>query len=197
MTAFDVLWNWTDEEERARALHSLCRVFLEDFHHRKEEELLFPMIAADRRVHAGGPECVLHFDAQMRSPPLEAARRACESVRAKIDEPSWPPALQRFRDERSPLLIPVEDHEAGRILLRGAGDVLSRDAWADALRLLESYRSLQVRHFRKEDGCLFRMALQLLDRDRWAAIEEGAVPEPDWSRTDLHPLAFKALSRAS
>ena len=189
LSAFDGL----RDEACVPALRSLCLVFLEEFHHRKEEDLLFPVIAADRRVHAGGPECVLHFDMQMRSPPLETARSACAAAGVPALEPPWPPGSQSLREENSPLVIPLEDHEAGRVLLRGI-DALPPGSEPVALRLLDAYRDLQARHFRKEDGCLFCMSRQLVDPGRWAEIERV---EPQWTAAGLHPKAARALSATS
>lgn len=183
----------TELGEQVFALRSLCRVYLEEFHHRKEEDLLFPLLARDPRIHAGGPECVLHFDTQMRSPPLQLARAACTAAGVPAVEVPDSARVQGLRDEHSPLLIPWEDHEAGRILLRGI-DVLPPGDIAAALGLLDIYRDLQVSDFRKEDGCLFCMSRQLISPQTWAGLEQS---EPTWTAEGLHPLAVLALSAVS
>jgi hemerythrin-like domain-containing protein len=175
-------------KEILRALFSFCRVFFEEFHHGKEEELLFPALATKPGVHAGGPECVLHYDQQMRSPPLEAARRVCAEVGVKAIELPWAPDLQNLRATQSPLTIPLEDHEAGRILLRAIEFCLEQDetgAGEKTLRLFESYRDLQERHIRKENGCLFCMSRSLIDPGHWSELEKR---EPKWTAAGLHPL---------
>lgn len=176
-------------KETLTALLGFCRVFLEEFHHGKEEELLFPALAANPGVHAGGPECVLHFDQQMRSPPMETARRACVAMAVDAVELPWPPELERLRKSQSPLTIPLEDHEAGRMLLRAVELSLGQDemgAGEKALRLFETYRDLQERHIRKENGCLFRMSRSLIGPGQWSELERR---EPKWTAGGLHPLA--------
>lgn len=184
-----------DRRECLAALTDFCHRFFEDFHHRKEEDLLFPVLGADPRIHAGGPECVLHYDQQMRSPPIEVARRACGTVGIAAIEFPWRPELQRWRDKHSPLTIPLEDHEAGRILLRAVEAAGTEpEGQEKVLRLLEAYRDLQANHIRKENGCLFCLARTLISPGKWADLERR---EPVWTAAGLHPLAAAFIAEAS
>lgn len=184
--------NW---RETVEALAEFCRSFLEDFHHWKEEELLFPILARDPRIHAGGPECVLHYDLQMRSPPREFALKICETLGVELPPTSRNPLHLRWRQEHSPILIPVEDHEAGRILLDGLDVVLlDSEAKVNALRILEAYRDLQGRSVRKENGCLFCLARTLVPGETWKDLESR---EPSWLPERLHPIVINAVAESS
>lgn len=199
LEGFDVLFRRAregadpaDRMETLKALASFCRVFYEDFHHGKEESLLFPVLAAHPGVNAGGPECVLHFDQQISSPPLEKARRVFATLGIEYVEPAWPPALQLLREAGSPLVIPVGDHEAGRLYLRAVDSCLrgsDEAAGEKILRLFDAYRDLQVRNIRKENGCLFHMSRQLVDPSQWSDLERR---EPAW-KGGLHPLAMALI----
>ena len=164
------------------SLRRLCFHFLEEFHHRKEERLLFSEIAAHPRLSEGGPECVLHFDYRMRHPPVEEAVETCRTAGWSDARPSWDGVSDALRVRSSPLSIPVEDHEAGRILLEGIRRRLAGPEPEAAVRvidgLFERYRELQVMHFRREEGCLFRLCQTLIPPSRWSELERL---EPRWS----------------
>lgn len=161
-------------------LQRLCSHFLEEFHHGKEETLLFSDLVSNPRLCEGGPECVLHFDERMRRPPLAEALDACRATGWTDASAAWVDVPDFLRVTSSPISIPMEDHEAGRVLLRGIQRLLPQGLEAVAMidGLFERYRELQLRHFRREEGCLFRLCHALIPPARWRELE---AREPKWS----------------
>lgn len=171
-----------------RSLIIWCSENLENNHHRKEEEFIFSAVRADPRIRAGGPLCTLYFDQQMIYSSLKLAQKTVKSVTEQQLEPVWTEDLKSDQISNSPLTIPGEDHEAGRILLRGAEILLEEEektptlnqpasvegaAKQAALRKVFSvYRDIQVSHFQREENCFLKMCKTLLPAERWQEISE-------------------------
>lgn len=150
-----------------------CFENLENNHHRKEEEFIFSAVRADPRIRAGGPLCTLYFDQQMIYSSLKLAQKTVKEVTGHQLEPQWTEDLKTDQANNSPLTIPGEDHEAGRILLRGAEILLEKEEPGQALKLIfKVYRDIQLSHFQREENCFLKMCKTLLPPERWQEISK-------------------------
>jgi hemerythrin-like domain-containing protein len=155
-----------------------CAENLENNHHRKEEEFIFSAVRSDPRIRAGGPLCTLYFDQQMIFSSLKLAQKTISQIVGEQLETQWTEDLKADQLANSPLTIPGEDHEAGRILLRGAerllGNVESHSPLnEEALRKIFSvYRDIQVSHFQREENCFLKMCKTLLTAEKWQEISK-------------------------
>lgn len=176
--SFDSLFRLAEEERSQpalRALEILCHDFLSNFHEAREELLIFPYLRKDPRHQAGGPECLLHFDLYLANRPLTRAAKACETVGIQASEAEWVRGTEEDKKNNSPLCIPYEDHEAGRIIMRaiqslpvGAGDC---EIFDKKLKLFEAYDAIQRPHCKREEGCFFFMCRDLISKEQWDTIE--------------------------
>ncbi len=155
-------------------LHSFCKLQFEGNHHEKEEKFIFEAVKDNCKIKSGGPLCTYFFDGHMTNPSL---RRAIEISRIQtglILEPTWTPLMKAIRDKNLPLMIPGEDHEAGRIILRGVEHLLnlepSKHTHAKIEVLYETYIEIQKTHFDREENCFFRMCSDLIPSQQWDQI---------------------------
>ncbi len=156
------------------ALRILCEDFLTAYHQEREEKLLFPRLRGDPRLSAGGPECALHFDFYLADRPLAHAARASRSNGAAAEGPRWQGSSLEDQKANSPLCIPGEDHEAGRVLLRALRTLPAPDdpdLFERRLRLLETFGTIQRTHHRREEGCFFSVCRGILTPAAWVEIE--------------------------
>jgi hemerythrin-like domain-containing protein len=183
---FDAQLGVCSSLESWRSFIAWCFDCFENNHHRKEEEFIFSAVRPDPRIRAGGPLCTLYFDQQMIYSSLKLAQKTVKDLTGQQLDPLWTEDLKADQVSNSPLTIPGEDHEAGRILLRGAEiliesegqyPTLSQSASAEgakkqeALRKLFSvYRDIQVSHFQREENCFLKMCKTLLTAERWQEI---------------------------
>lgn len=182
--AFKSLYSLAETGERPEflaALLALCDEFLTLYHQTKEEKLLYPRLRCDPCHRAGGPECVLHFDFFMADRPLE---RSLRLLREGGVEAEIPPLSDEAADDQksgSPLSIPEEDHQAGRVLLRSLArrpEPRNREELDLHLRLFREFFRTQSEHHRREEGCFFRLCQALIDERGW---EELAAQEEKWN----------------
>ncbi|MBX3041753.1 MAG: hypothetical protein KF789_13690 [Bdellovibrionaceae bacterium] len=201
-SAFSDLFSAIKDQGQTHLLHGLfvlCDDFLIRFHQMKEETLLHPLVRPDPRLRAGGPECSLHFDFFMTDRPLERGRRLLASE--KIPETS---PLMLSADEQSdqasasPLCIPGEDHQAGRLLMTALRKQPEPSTEADLqrqLRLFQAFFRIQSDHHRREEGCFFRLCEELIPPLAWnqiAMLEKPWAPSPSAGTTQ----ALEALTKA-
>lgn len=161
------------------ALRILCDDFLTAYHQEREERFLFPRLRGDPRLNAGGPECTLHFDFYLADRPLDRAVRAGRSAGIPTDGPRWEGPAREDQKTNSPLCIPGEDHEAGRVLLRALRALPASDdpdLFDRRLKLLETFETIQRTHHRREEGCFFFVCLGILTPAAWAEIEAADAP---------------------
>jgi hemerythrin-like domain-containing protein len=160
-------YNW-------KSLYSICKSQFEENHHAKEEQFIFDAVRNNSKIKSGGPLCTYFFDFHMTNPSL---RRALETTKELTDlnlEPEWSPQMKEIRDLNIPLVIPGEDHEAGRIILRGIENLLSRENSAQTQTKIEglfkTYIEIQKEHFDREENCFFIMCKQLILPEKWEQI---------------------------
>ncbi|MEZ4872659.1 MAG: hypothetical protein R2827_10585 [Bdellovibrionales bacterium] len=160
-------YNW-------KSLYSICKSQFEENHHAKEEQFIFDAVRNNSKIKSGGPLCTYFFDFHMTNPSL---RRAMESTKKLTDlnlEPEWSLQMKEIRNLNLPLVIPGEDHEAGRIILRGIENLFSRgpsdQIHANIEILFKTYIDIQKEHFDREENCFFIMCKQLISPEKWEQI---------------------------
>lgn len=142
VTREDLEWFWQNAEVN---------------HHEQEEKILFNYLLKDKRVDGGGPLCMLYMDGYIMQPPLDRAR-AITGVEPPLEEHQ----IQLF-EQASAMRIPVNEHRAGKDILRfllEKWDVLQP---AEKRRGFEEYRRIQTENIKKEESCFFCMCSSLLD----------------------------------
>ncbi len=151
-----------------------CQTLFEGIHHHNEEIFLFSAVRNHPRLREGGPFCTLYFDQHLANPSLQKAQHVIKKVLGQEIIPQWSKELQSDRALNLPLVIPGEDHEAGRLLLIAAQKVLKLPFCADvqnSLKMLfETYREIQVFHFEREEKCFLKMCKALLSSEQWRNV---------------------------
>jgi len=138
----------------------------EDKHHRKEETFLFSALLPKKNLSQGGPYCVLYFDEHLQNRPADLAKE----ITGKDLE--WLERQKTFKDQKSPLDIPLEEHQTLHSLLHF---MKSPQAQADENkfnRIFEEYQQLLERHITKEERCFFRVCEMLLSPLELTSIAE-------------------------
>ena len=128
----------------------------EIMHHEKEEKILFNSLLEIPQVNAGGPLCMIYFDQYIMNSPLERAKARTKSMPA-IEEHQ-----QKIFDQASAMRIPVNEHRAGKEILRyllQKWDALTGSEIADLLR---EYKDIQIDNINKEENCFYYMCATLL-----------------------------------
>ncbi|MCC6278921.1 MAG: hypothetical protein IT289_13490 [Oligoflexia bacterium] len=156
------------------ALIEFCEREFEDNHHRKEELFVFSTIKDLPQLRAGGPHCTYFFEFQMKNPSLTRALAVVKAVTGQTLEPQWTDDVLDFRNRNLPLVIPCEDHEAGRILLRSARHISKSDNdFSQKMeKLFAVYKDIQMDHFEREESCLIPLCQNLVSQVEWGKIME-------------------------
>lgn len=135
--------------------------FVEKIHHRKEEELLFPLIAKQAWLSQGGPLCTYYRGLQLEFDPLAPVRRYLHLFYEQSGQSA--PTLKKhsWLSEQSPLSIPMEEHFIGHELseaLRFLAPKKNSALYAEFFEVFRTlYSDLLRGHIAKEDNCLFVM----------------------------------------
>ncbi|MBK9294767.1 MAG: hypothetical protein IPM57_10065 [Oligoflexia bacterium] len=149
----------------------LCKSLFEENHHEKEEKFIFEAIKNDSRIKAGGPHCTHYFDFYMTNPSLLHATEITTKLTGIKIEPDWSPQMKDILEKNLPLAIPGEDHEAGRIILRGIEHLLTTNGSSETHSKIESlfnaYIEIQKIHFDREENCFFKMCMNLIPPEKW------------------------------
>ncbi len=151
-----------------------CDQSIECNHHRKEEDLLFSAVRDNPKIRSGGPMCSMFFDSHMLFSTLRIAQKISKDILGYEVLPEWSSGLKKDQDANSPLCIPGEDHESGRMLIRVAKLILQNkfetNYQAHLTTLFKSYREIQTNHFIREENCFFKMCRNLISNEEWDQI---------------------------
>lgn len=149
------------------ALLRFFKVFVIEFHHRREERFLFPLIASHPKLSEGGPGCTKFMGLRLMSGMNKDIFEKEQELGLQIYKAAQ--ELSPYLQPQNPITIPVEEHAAETVLIRwmdreleiSRTSQLSCDkmAWA-----LERYYDLLREHSQKEDECLFIMAQRILTK---------------------------------
>lgn len=155
----------------------LCEELFEKNHHAKEEKYIFNTVKDIPQLRGGGPLCTYFFDFHMSQPALKQAVNVAAQVTGFAFEPQWNENMIAYRKENLPLVIPGEDHEAGRLLLRAGRFLLKyqpdrADLGEKMIRIFDTYMRIQELHFDREEKCFLVMCTQLVPPARWDQLIE-------------------------
>lgn len=125
-------------------------------HHFKEETILFHHLLKIPAVNSGGPLCMLYFDHYLMSPPLERCQKATQTSPPTEDH------QKEFFDTASSMRIPVNEHRAGKEILRYSLEFWHKLPSERINNLLNLYKDIQIQHMEKEENCFIHMCANLM-----------------------------------
>lgn len=130
----------------------------ENEHHRKEETLLFSALLS-KKASISGPFCVLYFDQHIFDRPADLAKKLTGQAI------TWNEYQNIFKENKTSLNIPVEEHQALYTLLTylRKNQAILTDTEFD--KIFNSYFELLELHIVKEERCFFRVCEDLLSTD--------------------------------
>ena len=137
----DILWLWKNGELR---------------HHQREEKILFNFLLDEGQSDGGGPLCMLYMDQYILQPPLERATALTGQI-PEIEEHQ----VEVF-DRGSAMRIPVNEHRAGKELLRHLLEKWQTLETSHVRACLKEYLALQTENIQKEENCFYFMCATLL-----------------------------------
>lgn len=136
--------------------------FVDEYHHSKEELILFP--AADQQnvvVRQGGPKCTFFFGMYLDEETLANTLEDVKSYHKKVAPYSANTPVQTLLDKNSPLSIPLSEHETGYYsmqLLKSELLEYKQNTDKDMrffVKVASRYSGMLKKHIQKEDECLF------------------------------------------
>lgn len=153
--------------------------YIGNYHHSKEEVLLFPEVHKRFSTQLAGSHCTYFYEDFYQKRFLKQFQEET-SLRGLASYVS-PPELKDIRDEKSPLTIPIEEHEAGFYALK-----LLESEWHflqatpnrsphTFARYGRWYTELLSSHVRKEDECLFVMLKEKLSKQQQASLAQTGL----------------------
>jgi hemerythrin-like domain-containing protein len=125
-------------------------------HHFKEEKLLFSRIYMNPKINAGGPMCSLFFDFHMSEKIKEQVE--CITSTPLMIEPHQEDILKTH----CPLTLPIEEHQAGKDLLKYIIKNMTHLKDKEISQYLSLYKQIQFSHIQKEENCLYHLCSNLL-----------------------------------
>ncbi len=124
---------------------------IENKHHNKEDTLIYPVLFKKKKMTEGGPFCTLYFDEHIMNRPSDKVKSLINK------EPSWQPHQIFYKENQSPLNIPLEEHRSLRELLVYLIENQQNLTDQHFLKIYEGYVSLLKLHVAKEEKCFFRV----------------------------------------
>lgn len=124
---------------------------VENKHHLKEELLIYPILIQKKKLTEGGPFCSLYFEEHIMNRPSDIVKKITQN------DLSWLSHQTFYKDNPTPLNIPLEEHRSTREILQFLiqnKNQLSDDSF---LKIFESYVRLLQHHTTKEEKCFFRV----------------------------------------
>ena len=166
---FNQLFDHSSKSGKWGELITFCETNFEENHHEKEELYIFEAIKDREELKSGGPNCTYYFDSYIHSPHLKLATHLAKEITGELIEPSWSKHVLEYRNKNLPLVIPSEDHEAGRILLKAIRHETRKEfvSQNNVNKLFQIYIELQNLHFQKEENCFIPMCMQMLPPSFW------------------------------
>lgn len=124
---------------------------IENDHHLKEEQLIYPVLFNKKKLTEGGPFCALYFDEHVLNRPADVVKKLSGQ------EISWLQHQIFYKENQSPLNIPLEEHRSARQLLKYLIENKNHISESDFLQIFEGYVRLLKHHNTKEEKCFFRV----------------------------------------
>lgn len=144
-----------------------------EIHHRKEEELLFPLLFGSPALEAGGPKCTTFFTPRVMGSVdwPEAFQALRGSLRDRFAEKKPSPLLEQALERGSMLRIPLEDHALGAVARQ---EMLALRDSAALPSLFAKFSAFLRDHIQREDECLFPLFAKELSLEQLEAYREKA-----------------------
>lgn len=149
--------------------------YIENYHHGKEEELLFPLAASCGLLRGGGPRCT-HFYGKFLNTNFNRRISAQVKNYPDIKEYKIRKSVSRLVEENSPLKIPLEEHEQGYYLVQMIKFEISKmnESTRENLfvlsKLIRWYAETLRNHVDKENDCLFVRLESVIHEDQWESL---------------------------
>jgi hemerythrin-like domain-containing protein len=145
-----------------------CELYIEQNHHKKEEEILFPKIDLSPIVYQGGPYCTHFYHFHLMFQHYERSKELLTEAQLILDILPLSENVNSIIKNRSGLMVPLEEHWAGINLIRVFKDQLrlqkeNQQSEEFLRKCISFYIGLILQHTDKENRCLFAMADNLLD----------------------------------
>lgn len=135
-----------------------CEDIIQNNHHFKEEMFIFDSVVDKPELLAGGPYCVLYFDDHVLHAPFDQVKRLGKklNIDARNDVSRH---LISMYSKKTPLNIPIEDHESCRQLILISKNILSSKEHSaqDLKSIFETYVRIQSYHFEREERCFLKL----------------------------------------
>ncbi|MBT4761090.1 MAG: hypothetical protein HOO06_05270 [Bdellovibrionaceae bacterium] len=148
----------------------VIKILARDLHHHKEEAILFPLLDELPQLKNGGPKCTLFYGIKMEKNFDAKIKKALLEEPDVIAPPAWIDITKSLHDKNSPLKIPLDEHDYGYYYVNLISKEIQRYG-EDPLRthplivLLLQFVDLMEFHIKKEDECLYQVALTALSSE--------------------------------
>ncbi len=123
-------------------------------HNFNEETLLFPILLNKKRLHEGGPFCVMFFDEHILNKPSDTVKKITGY------EISYSNHQEIFRNNKSPLDIPLEEHQTCEALLHFIENTTPQGSQYQ--KAISALQSQFLKHHQKEERCFIHLCDNLL-----------------------------------
>lgn len=165
--------------------------FMQNCHHKKEEELLFPKINLSPIVYQGGPYCTHYYQFHIEYQRFEQSQELAHQFGITLPKRILSPSVQQIIDHRNALMVPLEDHWACQNymeIFKHLIQLLTKQIELDPIlirRSLIGYIGLINQHTEKENNCLFMMANELLDAKTQDELYQRAIEQFSYDQTRI------------
>lgn len=150
---------------------SFVQIYVDQFHHGKEEKILFPIVHDLGVIKSGGPRCTYFYPLFLQDRYLEQAKKEIlnyQNIKPYVIKEQ----LKPIYDMQSPLVIPLEDHEVGYYLIQLMDREIKRKLLEESdwdskklFKFFTRYLDMIYMHIRKEDECLFMVLKKEISND--------------------------------
>lgn len=142
--------------------------YLENVHHPREEQELFPLVADHPLLSQGGPLCTYFRGMELDLAPFDSVKNYLKGLYLNGFPAPTPYASFDWLTHGNPLNIPMNEHYLGHEIsdaLKFLSSSQNKERYPGSFeRLSEEYEALLKAHIDKEDRCLFIMCEKLLPK---------------------------------
>lgn len=141
-----------------KAFHFI-KIYIQNFHHSKEEDILFPAAFASGNMKNGGPECSKFFGLYLDRQFSKKFEDSKEQYHIAPHQHS--PISQKIIDAGSPLAIPIDEHQSAHYAIESLKRIWQSidngqtDQTKAFSRIARWYIEMLKQHIQKEEDCLF------------------------------------------
>lgn len=142
--------------------------FVENIHHKMEENVLFPLVAEHPLLNEGGPRCALYWGIELDLAPQRTAQNLLTRLTAKGIKNPCDYHETPWLGNSSPLNIPMTDHKLNAELAYAIRKLSEQPKSPVSCEFLDQLKHEYVRllkaHIDKEENCLFVMCERILSQ---------------------------------